>query len=122
MLVDKEGKIVFVGHPANRELEKDLDTLLKGETLTGKGVGGETKPAEGGESEPEGKEGDPAKINEEIDSFMKVAAEMQSNEELKILAKACPRCFCVMTFSQKFNPKTKKTICDYKNYRVIVGK
>jgi hypothetical protein len=28
LLVDKSGKIVFIGHPASRELEKDIDTLL----------------------------------------------------------------------------------------------
>jgi len=38
MLVDKEGKIAFKGHPANRDLEKDIDTLLKGEALTGEGT------------------------------------------------------------------------------------
>lgn len=121
MLVDKQGKIVFVGHPAHRDLEKDIDALRAGETLTGQGTGA-TKPAEEGEKEAEGKEGDPVRINEEIDTFMKTAEEMQKNEDIKTHAKACPRCFCVMTFSQKFNPVTKKTLCDFKNYRVLVGK
>jgi len=38
MLIDKQGKIAFKGHPANRpDLEKDLDALLAGEVLTGEG-------------------------------------------------------------------------------------
>jgi len=50
VLVDTHGKIVFIGHPATRELEKDIDALLKGEVLKGEG----TKAAGGpGEEEPE---------------------------------------------------------------------
>jgi biopolymer transport protein ExbD len=38
MLIDKDGKIVFKGHPANRKnLEEDLEKLANGETLTGEG-------------------------------------------------------------------------------------
>lgn len=43
VLVDTHGKIVFIGHPATRELEKDIDTLLKGEEIKGEG----TKPSGG---------------------------------------------------------------------------
>ena len=40
MLIDKQGKIAFMGNPAKREdLEKDFDALLNGETLTGQGCG-----------------------------------------------------------------------------------
>lgn len=46
MLVDTKGKIVFVGHPASRDLEKDIDALLKGETLTGEGTGASSDDAE----------------------------------------------------------------------------
>jgi len=38
-LVDTNGKIVYIGHPATRKLEEDIDTLLKGEKLKGEGVG-----------------------------------------------------------------------------------
>jgi len=30
LLVDTKGKIVFFGHPASRQLEQDIDSLLKG--------------------------------------------------------------------------------------------
>jgi hypothetical protein len=36
VLVDAEGKIVFVGHHSERDLEADINTLLKGEQLTKK--------------------------------------------------------------------------------------
>lgn len=39
MLIDKEGTIVYKGHPASRpNLEEDLDKLLKGEKLEGQGI------------------------------------------------------------------------------------
>ena len=44
ILIDTNGKIAFMGHPAVRNLEKDIDALLKGQSLTGEG----TNPAAGG--------------------------------------------------------------------------
>ena len=44
-IVDTEGKIVFVGHPANRkDLVQDFNDLLAGKKLEGAG----TQPAGGG--------------------------------------------------------------------------
>jgi hypothetical protein len=36
LLVDTEGKIVFVGHSSKHDFEADINTLLKGEQLTKK--------------------------------------------------------------------------------------
>lgn len=44
VLVDTHGKIAFVGHPASRDLEKDIETLLRDEKLKG---------VKGGEDEDE---------------------------------------------------------------------
>jgi hypothetical protein len=53
MLIDTEGRMVFVGHPATRKnLEEDFDTLLKGEKLTGEGAWVEAAPADGAEAKP----------------------------------------------------------------------
>ncbi len=46
-LIDTEGRIVFVGHPSERDLEADINTLLKGEKLTVK------KEIESAESAPQ---------------------------------------------------------------------
>lgn len=35
MLVDTQGVIVYTGHPASRNLEQDIDALLKNEKITG---------------------------------------------------------------------------------------
>ena len=38
VLVDTHGKIAFIGHPATRDLEKDINELLEGKSLTGEGT------------------------------------------------------------------------------------
>jgi len=50
LLVDKLGKIVFMGHPASRNLEKDINDLLEGKTITGDGcnAAGDDAGAESG--------------------------------------------------------------------------
>lgn len=58
LLVDTKGKIVFMGHPASRKLEQDIDTLLKGEAITGQGTGSAAKEEEGGASS----EGNPSSV------------------------------------------------------------
>jgi len=52
VLLDTNGKIVFIGHPASRTLEEDIDKLLKGETISGAGTtaGGDEDEDEGGDS------------------------------------------------------------------------
>jgi len=46
-LIDTHGKIVFIGHPASRKLEEDIETLLKGEPLKGvKGSGDDEEEEE----------------------------------------------------------------------------
>jgi hypothetical protein len=47
LLVDTEGKIVFRGDPSERDLEADINTLLKGEQLNMK------KEVESADSAPE---------------------------------------------------------------------
>jgi len=53
LIVDTEGKIVFKGHPANREnLVADFNNLLKGETLEGEGCAPKEAAAEGEKESP----------------------------------------------------------------------
>ena len=40
VLIDKKGTIVYVGHPASRKLEEDINKLIKGEDL---GIESESK-------------------------------------------------------------------------------
>lgn len=64
VLIDTEGKIAFAGHPAERNLEADIETLMKGDKLKG------LKSAGGGAEEDETfKELDIAKVDEELTNF-----------------------------------------------------
>jgi len=64
-LIDKEGKIVFKGHPASRKLEEDIDALLKGEKLTGEGTG----PKASDDDNEEKAGGSDTDITEDIQKF-----------------------------------------------------
>merc|ERR1711976_383193 len=52
IMLDKEGTIVFKGHPANRkDLVKDFNDLLEGKPLQGVEKPGEAAEEEGGDGE-----------------------------------------------------------------------
>ena len=78
ILINKEGRMVFKGHPATRKnLEEDITKLSKGEQLEGEGivngpVAGED--AEKPKEDAEYKEIDAATIDKEIEDFKSVAA------------------------------------------------
>ena len=50
VLLDTDGKVAFMGHPASRKFEDDFKTLLDGKKLTGQGTtagGGDDSDEEG---------------------------------------------------------------------------
>ena len=54
LLIDTHGKIVFVGHPAHRKLDEDINALLEDKKIEGAGTtraGGEEEEGEGGKKE-----------------------------------------------------------------------
>lgn len=78
-LVDKSGKIVFMGHPMTRKLEQDINDLLNDKVLTGEGTG---PAAEEGEAEI-GKGGDQAAIAEAVAKFESNAKAFIEREDVK---------------------------------------
>lgn len=127
MLVDKDGYIVFKGHPANRpNLEADLDALINGEELTGEGI---VKPIKEGEAagQPEEKVKPDEDFKEieisgdEIERFKEICKTKFSGEEVKSQASGMMRSFCVIVLQQQYIPAEKKTYSNYENYRVLVG-
>ena len=86
MLIDKEGKIVFKGHPANRpNLEQDLEDLAAGKTISGEGCASADSSADGAAPEVKAPEGmkedmDAATVNKEIDEFVTVAEGFQKDD------------------------------------------
>jgi hypothetical protein len=124
MLIDKSGKIVFKGHPANRpNLEQDLTDLADGKELTGEGIATNAAPAESSPAAvPEGfAELDKSVIDAEIAKIGPILEGFTKNEELATQAKGCPRAFCVIALQENYFPNTGKTLFKYENYRVVVG-
>jgi len=121
MLIDKDGKIAFKGHPANRaNLEQDLDDLAAGKTLTGEGTG--PAPAEAAAAIPEGfSEMDQETLGRELEANKVALEAFTKDDELKTHAEGCPRAFCVVVCAQDYIPATGKTLTKYENYRVVVG-
>jgi len=122
MLIDTKGKIAFKGHPASRpDLEKDIDALLKGETLEGEGCG-PAKADDNAEAMPEGfKKLDMDAVAKEIEGFQGVFEGFTKDEEMGELAKGFMRAFCVIVLQNHYTPKTGEFVGKYQNYRVLVG-
>ena len=125
MLVDKEGRIVFKGHPAERpNLEQDLDDLAAGKALTGKGAwsGDSAKEEEGGVLSQEGfKELDLEAVNKEIDGLLSANKDIKADQRLKDNSAGLMRAFNVLVLEQRIMPSGKAT-AKYQNYRVLMGK
>lgn len=66
-LVDTHGNIVWIGHPASRDLEKDINDLLAGKTLEGVKGGGDSDEEE--EEETSATPVDFTKAAEAVESF-----------------------------------------------------
>jgi len=124
MIIDTEGKIVFKGHPASRpDLEKDFDTLLKGEKITGAGTEDAGSGKTEGDAAPAGKELDGSACLDAITKFKEAAGTaLSGNEDVKTHASNMPRAFCVMVYEETYNIGSGKSLVDWKNYRVLVGK
>lgn len=121
MLINKEGTIVFKGHPAQRpNLVDDFNKLLAGELPDGctgsAAAGGEVVlPA------LEGKALNFENVMGEVDTFKNTTAGTL-NTQFTEKAKECQRAFCVMVTQAGYDAASDTFLTDYKNYRVLVGK
>jgi len=104
-LIDKEGKIVFVGHPASRDLEKDIDALLKGEVLVGNGT---TVPKKEEEEKGDDKEISAAEFKAATEHFMNGCEKL----DVKADAAKLQRAFFVLDIDQTVDKKTGKLAGD----------
>ena len=123
MLIDKQGKIAFKGHPANREdLEADFDALLNGESLAGEGCGAKVEEPDAKADLPKGfKELDMAGVSSEIDTLHAVFEGFTKDEEMIKSAETLQRAFCVLVLEMRYSPKTGSFIGKYDNHRVLQG-
>lgn len=110
VLIDGAGTIAFVGHPASRKLEEDIETLLKGEKLKGISSGGD---AQGEEADPSFKELDLEKVDAEIKLFASKAHELTSNATIKSAASNLQRGLVVVSKISKYQPASGKLLTQY---------
>lgn len=119
LMVDKEGKIVFIGHPATRtNLEEDLQTLMDDGKITGPG----TSAAGGDDDEGAGGAGKKCAGDEAtaiIESFNKSAKEVM--EGVKDTASGCPRAFLVLVTEGTYDVSAKSLSYKLSHYQVFVG-
>jgi len=107
-LIDTHGKIVFKGHPNSRpDLEKDIDTLLAGETISGKGT--QAPEAKKDETEAEAKELTPEKLNTISKHFLDGCEKL---EGVKEEAAKLQRAFFVLVINGTVNNETGKMNAD----------
>ena len=118
LLIDTQGKIVFAGHPSERDLEKDIETLLKGEALAG------TKSGEAEAGAEEDGDGYSEKDLEAIQSEMKkfeeeIKSKLLAREDLKEHYSVMMRDFVVLIRQTKYDGS--KFLTNYENINVLVG-
>jgi len=123
MLVDAKGKIAFKGHPTSRKnLEADLDTLLKGEGITGEGTTASAQEVAKFDKTPEGfKELDLATISTEIEGLKPVMEGLNQDAEITKLTSSFKAAFCVLVLTMRYCPNTDSFLGKYENFRVLVG-
>lgn len=118
LLVDTNGVVVFVGHPAGRKLEEDIDNLLKGEKITGTGTtraGGD----EGGEGAS--KEISDEKYTELTGKFRAGCKAICEDAEMKAEAGKLQRAFFVLVVDGKINAATGKMTGDIQCITQLFG-
>lgn len=119
LLVDTNGVIVFVGHPASRKLEEDIDALLKGDKITGAGT-----TRSGGDEGGEG--GTPSEITEEnyvkLTTLFKEGADaICKDSEMKAEAAKLQRAFFVLVVDAKIDLATMKMTGDMQCITQLFG-
>lgn len=98
VLIDQAGTIAYVGHPASRKLEEDIETLLKGEKLTGVAGGDD----EDGAEDSSFKDLDLEKVEKEIKTFGSRATELTSNKSIQENAATLQRALVVVSKISKY--------------------
>lgn len=115
LLVDKEGTIVFMGHPSSQNIEECIDKLLKGEKLSGEGTqakGASADKAEDSDKKPV--------LDEDIEKF---AADTKAwvEADMKSKCEGMQRAFLVMTNDCVLNVKDNSSKNKATVHTVLVG-
>ena len=118
MLVDTHGKIVYKGHPASRQLEEDIDSLLKDTPITGTG----TQPAgkKEAESSDAGTGPESEAVNAAVEKFKAESKKMMDDNSDAF--KAFQRAFLVLVKESKYSMSESKWNHKLTCHSVLAGK
>lgn len=120
-LVDTTGKIRWIGHPASRKLEEDINKLLAGECPEGMG---EAKADEEAKSEgaAAGKSDlDILKAEGICSEFAAKSKAIHEDDRLKAVKSKIPRGFLVLVNQTKLNAKENVAVVSLKLHTVIMA-
>jgi len=120
VLIDTHGKIVYIGHPASRDLEKDIETLLKGDTLKGiSGGAGDDDEEDDGTGYTER---DLDSVGNEMLTFKDLAhTKLQKDGTLKGFTPQLMRDFTVLVRESIYDTTKEKILTKFENINVLVG-
>lgn len=116
VILDTEGKVAFMGHPASRTFEEDFQTLLDGKKLTGAGTGASD---EDGEDAP-GSGGADVDASRAVQEFQAEVDSIKSKLD-KDLTKKLMRAFLVLVETSKFDAKSGSCKSSLEHYQVMMG-
>jgi len=117
VLIDTHGKIAYAGHPATRKLEDDIETLIKGEKLTGDGVAAGSSE-EGGETDDDLKtqgfsDLDMSKVDKELNDFLTSAPNLAADAGVKSAATSLKRDMVVLVKLAKYDGAKDKFLTKF---------
>lgn len=118
MLVDGEGKIAFVGHPASIDLEKSIEKLAKGEKLDGAGGDDEDEEKDDGSGFTQL---DLTKVREEMGKWEAKVDEISKIDNVKNHLQQLMRDFVVVVRETKYDSAKDQFLTQYQNINVLVG-
>lgn len=111
VVLDTEGKVAFMGHPASRTFEEDFQTLLDGKKLTGAGTGG----ADGDGDDAPGSGAADVDGSRAVEDFNREVADIKSKLDAD-LTKKLMRAFLVLVETSKFDAKSASCKTSLEHY------
>lgn len=105
VLVDKQGKIAFIGHPSWRALDEDINNLIKGKKISGKGCVNPTEAF----AQNWSKEGivEPTEVDPLIKEFMTKCNEMTQKHDIESTSASMKQCVAQLVHNVKVDMKAK---------------
>ena len=119
VIIDGKGKIAYAGHPASRNVEEDLKTLAKGDSLKGVSSGGDDEEEDDGSAF---KDTELSEVSKECERYeSEISSKLLQNTTLINEAASLMRDFVVLVRETYYDVSKKKFMSKLENINVLVG-